>query len=80
MVSCRVEEEHPLNTSDHLPITSKLNLSVLTMYTVSSSSKNVILDWTSALRDGGISKYACLTDNAVAPPVQRLLFYQRDRS
>ena len=30
LVSSRVEEDHPLNTSDHLPIVSKLNLSLLT--------------------------------------------------
>ena len=65
MVSCKVGEEHPLNTSDHLPITSKLNLSLLT--TVSPSSENVVLDWTSAIKEGCISNYASLTDNVVAP-------------
>ena len=30
LVSCRVEADHPLNTSDHLPIVSKLDLSSFT--------------------------------------------------
>ena len=62
--SCSVEEEHPLNTSDHLPITSKLNLSMLT--TASSTSNHTTLDWTAAVRDGCSSRYASRT-NAIAP-------------
>ena len=74
MVACTVEEEHPLNTSDHLPI-SKLKLSLLT--TVSTASNHIALDWTSAIRDGCISQYASLTDQAVT---QRLLLHGGDRS
>ena len=65
MVSCRVEEEHPINTSDHLPIISKLNLNLLT--SASTSSDHIALDWTSAIRDGCIPQYASLTDRVVAP-------------
>ena len=63
--SCSVEEEHPLNTSDHLPVTSKLNLSMLT--TASSTSNHATLDWTAAVRDGCSSWYASRTNNAIAP-------------
>ena len=65
MVACRVEEEHPLNTSDHLPISSKLNLSMLT--TVSTAPNHIALDWTSAIRDDCISQYASQTDQVVSP-------------
>ena len=65
MVACRVEEEHPLNTSDHLPISSKLNLSMLT--TVSTTPNHIALDWTSAIRDNCISQYASQTDQVVSP-------------
>ena len=66
IVSCIVEEEHPLNTSDHLPIISNLNLSLLTLAPC-SSDQNDSLDWNSALRHGCIPQYASLTDEAVAP-------------
>ena len=66
IVSCIVEEEHPLNTSDHLPIISNLNFSLLTL-APRSSDQNNSLDWNSALRHGCIPQYASLTDEAVAP-------------
>ena len=53
LVSCRVKEDHPLNTSDHLPIVSKLNLSLLTS-TSTSLNYTPHLDW-----DSG--KDVCLT-------------------
>ena len=65
MVSCRVEDDHSHNTSDHLPIISKLCLSLL--ITASTSSNHIALDWTSATRDGCIPQYASLTDHVVAP-------------
>ena len=65
MVSCKVEEEHPLNTSDHLPIISKLFLSLLN--TAFTTSDNIALDWKSAIRDDYISQYASLCDLVVAP-------------
>ena len=66
IVSCIVEEQHPLNTSDHLPIISNLNLSLLTL-APRSSDQNNSLNWNSALRLGCIPQYASLTDEAVAP-------------
>ena len=65
MVACRVEEEHPLNTSNHLPISSKSSLSMLT--TVSTAPNHIALDWTSAIRDNCISQYASQTDKVVSP-------------
>ena len=52
-----VEEKHPLNTSDHLPIISNLNLSLLTL-APRSSDQNNSLNWNSALRLGCIPQYA----------------------
>ena len=61
MVSCRIEEGHPLNFSDHLCIISKLKLSLLT--SASTSSDHIALDWTSAIRNGCIPQYASLTES-----------------
>ena len=61
-----LEEEHPLNTSDHLPIISNLNMSLLTLAPRSSDHNNS-LDWISALRHGCIPQYASLTDEVVVP-------------
>ena len=69
MVSCHVEEEHPLNTSDHLPIMCKLNLSLLTI--APTSSDHVALDWTSAIKDGCNSQYASLTNHVIAPFIKK---------
>ena len=65
LVSCRVEEDHPLNTSDHLPIVSKLNLSLLTSSST-SLDHTPHLDWDSGRRQGRLSHYASLADSAVA--------------
>ena len=70
LVSCRVEEDHPLNTSYHLPIVSKLNLS-LASSTPTSSDRAPRLDWDSGRRQGCISHYASLADSAVASLVNK---------
>ena len=65
MVSCKVEDEHPLNTSDHLPITSKLNLTLLS--STPATSDHAALNWTTAIRDVHTSQYAKLTYQGIAP-------------
>ena len=69
MVSCRVEDEHPLNTSDHLPITSELNLTLLT--STSATPDHAALNWTAAIRDGCVSQYAAETDRGIAPLLKK---------
>ena len=59
LVSCRVEEDHPLNTSDYLPIVSKLNLSFASSTPI-SSNRAPRLDWNSGRRQGYIISL-CLT-------------------
>ena len=65
LVSCHVEDDHPLNTSDHLPIISKLNLSLSSSPSITSDHVSR-LDWDSGCRQGLISSYSSLADNAVA--------------
>ena len=69
MVSYRVEDEHPLNTSDHLPITSELNLTLLT--STSATPDHAALNWTAAIRDGCVSQYAAETDRGIAPLLKK---------
>ena len=65
LVSCRVVQDHPLNTSDHLPIISNLNLSLLTSVP-SPRGHSPHPDWNSGQRQGRLSHYASLTDEAVS--------------
>ena len=70
LVSCRVEEDHPLNTSDHLPIVSKLNLNSVSS-TTTSSDHAPRLDWDSGRSQGCISHYASLAASAVIPLINK---------
>ena len=70
LVSCRVEEDHPVNTSVHLPIVSKLNLSSVSS-SPTSSDRAPRLDWDSGHSQGCISRYASLSDSAVTSIVNK---------
>ena len=65
LVSCRIVQDHPLNTSDHLPIISNLNLSLLTSVP-SPRGRSPCPDWNSGQRQGHLSHYASLTNEAVS--------------
>ena len=63
-------EDHPLNTSDYLPIISKLNLKALRL---SSTSSNMCspLDWERARNDGSILSYTSLSNSLVDPLLEK---------
>ena len=64
IASCSILEEHPLNTSDHLPITCSLNLShIRTPSAPISSSSN--LDWSTAVKECIVPLYSKASDDAV---------------
>ena len=69
LVSCHIED-HPLNTSDHLPIVSKLNLSLVSSG-VPPFYRAPRLDWDSGRSQGCISRYASLADSAVTSLVNK---------
>ena len=70
LVSCRDEEDHPLNTSDHLPIVTKSHLSLLTS-TFTSPAHAPRLDWDSGRRQGCLSRYSSLTSSTVSTLPER---------
>ena len=65
LVSCRVVQDHPLNTSDHLPIISNLYLRLLTSVPT-PRGHSPRPDWNSGQRQGRLSHYPSLTDEAVS--------------
>ena len=64
MTSCCTMEDHPLNTSDHLPIVSKVNVDL--PLSVSPKSQPT-LDWNRASNDGLVSSYVSLSNDLVKP-------------
>ena len=64
VTSCCTMEDHPLNTSDHLPIVSKLNVDL--PLSVSPTSQ-LTLDWNRASNDGLVSSYVSLSNDLVKP-------------
>ena len=64
LTTCLTVDEHPLNTSDHLPISYVLDLTH-----VRDPPKSAIpsdsLDWSKAVEEGKILEYSQATDNAV---------------
>ena len=57
-------EDHPLNTSDHLPIVSKLNVDLPLSVSLKSQPT---LDWNRANNDGSVSSYVSLSNDLVKP-------------
>ena len=70
LVSCHFKAEHPLNTSDHLPVVSKLDPSSFTSPSFSCDG-TLHLDWDSGRKQGCLSCYASLADSAVASIVNK---------
>ena len=68
--SCSIIEDHPLNTSDHLPVVSKLNLRLLPSPV--SPKRNPSLDWDQANKDGSILFYASLSNDLVKPLLKNI--------
>ena len=64
LTTCSTVDEHPLSTSDHLPISCVLDLAH-----VRDTPKSAIpldtLDWLKAVEEGKILEYSQATDNAV---------------
>ena len=54
ITSCFIHEEHPLNTSDHLPITTSLSLSVKKHMSGSSNKKPARFNWNRAIATGDV--------------------------
>ena len=68
--SCSIIEDHPLNTSDHLPVVSKLNLRLLPSPV--SLKCNPSLDWDRAKKDGSILSYGSLSNDLVKPLLKKI--------
>ena len=70
LLACETLEDHPLNTSDHLPIVTKLDFKPLLSSTKVSNCCPP-LDWTRSLSDGSADTYAALSDDMVRPLMDR---------
>ena len=68
--SCDTVEDHPLNTSDHLPLVTKLSVNLLTRPTATSDG-HPPLDWHSSASDGSSTIYAQHTDALVRPFIDK---------
>ena len=64
--SCTLDE-HPLNTSDHLPVLCSLNLTHIRCPPAPAFPNPFSLDWAQAVSDGSVSQFSLATDNAVRP-------------
>ena len=68
--SCDTIEDHPLNTSDHLPLVTKLSVNLLTR-PAATSDGHPPLDWHSSASDGSSTIYAQHTDALVRPFIDK---------
>ena len=66
--SCDTLEDHSLNTSDHLPIISNLDMTFLSHSPLESSP---FLNWKRSVKEGTISAYTSLTDDLVRPFMEK---------
>ena len=64
--SCSILDDYPLNTSDHLPITLTVDLSLIKQ-SQPSTSISPMLNWELSQKDGSISTYSSLSDDLVKP-------------
>ena len=69
MESCETLEDHSLNTSDHLPIVTRLNLSLLPSQIPIASSSS--LNWDRSVKEGSVSIYTSLSDDVVRPLLEK---------
>ena len=69
LATCSISE-HPLNTSDHLPVCCSLQLAHIT-----DPTKPVFplgsLDWIQAVKDGNIQEYSRITDDIARSFLQK---------
>ena len=64
--NCSTLKEHPLNTSDHLPITCSLNLTHIRVSPMPIFPRSN-LDWSTAVKECKVLLYSNATDDAVRP-------------
>ena len=66
LTSCVISEDHPLNTSDYVPIFTCLNMNV---FKLSQPSHNTIphLCWEHSVNDGSVMLYAFRCDDLMRP-------------
>ena len=66
LTSCVISEDHPLNTSDHVPIFTCLNMNVFKLF---QPSHNTIphLCWERSVNNGSVMLYASRCDDFVRP-------------
>ena len=69
LLSCSTIDEHPLNTSDHLPVACCLNLHVRDPPKPAFSVDN--LDWNQAVKEDKVQAYAEASDNVVKPLLKK---------
>ena len=67
-----VHYHHPLNSSDHLPLSLSLNLSAEVNCEPSVLKR---LDWQRGSRDGFISKYATCINGLLGPLIEKVCLY-----
>ena len=65
LTSCRTIEDHSLNTSDHLPLSVKLNIQSVT--NVQRVKDKPSLNWNRSRENGSCDVYAQRTDSMVKP-------------
>ncbi len=70
LLSCRTLEDDPLNTSDHLPILSKLSLKVQSV-SQADVTKRTNLNWNLATQDGSSSEYASQVEEIIRPLLRK---------
>ena len=71
ITSCFIHEEHPLNTSDHLLITTSLSLSVKKHMSGSSNKKPARFNWNRAIATGDVLGYRRQVEVRIAPLLGR---------
>ena len=69
MTTCGVLDDHPLNTSDHLPIRSVM--AVIPSQTQNDSPNNPGVNWGKAVRDQGcVKEYQRAVDGIIRPLIE----------
>ena len=63
--SCCTHEEHPLNTSDHLPVTTSLSVHKQTMPLTNNDPTRI--NWRKAIATGDVAEYKKVVEQKIAP-------------
>ena len=67
VLACEIHDHHPLNFSDHLPLSFTLSTTPTENKTSKSTNCTPRLNWQAASADGSIQAYVVLVNNIIRP-------------